>query len=101
MSSIQKTHVVKSFCSHRTTCLFLFPLGLETTWFLYPDPRFSGRAGFRNLDPSDGGWFLNPMLTVFLIHSLKKSEGNWMEKALQGAECLTYYFLTIKLFKFF
>ena len=36
-----------------------------TTWLLYPDPCFSGRAGFRNLDPSDGGWFLNPMLTVF------------------------------------
>ena len=35
-----------------------------TTWLLYPDPCFSGRAGFRNLDPSDGGWFLNPMLTV-------------------------------------
>ena len=31
-----------------------------------PDPCFSGRPGFRNLDPSDGGWFLNPMLTVFI-----------------------------------
>ena len=45
----------------------MFPLGLATTWLLYPDPCFSGRAGFRNLDPSDGGWFLNPMLTVLLL----------------------------------
>ena len=44
-----------------------------TTWLLYPDPCFSGRAGFRNLDPSDGGWFLNPMLTVlkFEFQTLK------------------------------
>ena len=39
-------------------------LALAITWLLYPDPWFSGRAGFRNLDPSDGRWFLNPMLTV-------------------------------------
>ena len=26
--------------------------------------RYLCRAGFRNLDPSDGEWFQNPMLTV-------------------------------------
>ena len=47
-----------------------------TTWLLYPDLWFSGRAGFRNLDPSDGGWFLNPMLTVYgKPFGAKRSEG--------------------------
>ena len=31
---------------------------------LYPDSGFSGRAGFSDLDPFDGGWLLNPMGTV-------------------------------------
>ena len=41
-------------------------LDLRTTWLLYPDSGFSGRAGFSDLDPSDGGWSLNPMGTVYI-----------------------------------
>ena len=40
-----------------------------TTKWLNPDPCFSGRAGFSNLDSSNGGWFQNPMLTVLQIRS--------------------------------
>ena len=51
-----------------------------TTWLLYPDPCFSGRAGFRNLDPSDGGWFLNPMLTVVIFVSMgNNAKGTTMQ----------------------
>ena len=43
---------------------YIQTLALATTWPLYPDPCFSGRAGFSDLDPSDGGWSQNPMVTV-------------------------------------
>ena len=36
-------------------------LVLATPWSLYPDSCFSGRAGFNDLDPSDGGWSQNPI----------------------------------------
>ena len=35
---------------------------------LYPDSGFSGRAGFKDLDPSDGGWSLYPMGTVLSFY---------------------------------
>ena len=45
--------------------VFALTLALATTWSLYPDSCFSGRAGFSDLDPSDGGWSQNPMVTVY------------------------------------
>ena len=45
------------------------------------DPCFPGRAGFRNLDPSDVGWFLNPMLTVVFFLNFRDEQ---CFKALKG-----------------
>ena len=39
-------------------------LYLATAGSLYPDSGFSGRAGFSDLNPSDGGWSQNPMAGV-------------------------------------
>ena len=51
-------HIVKSVLTLAHT------LALATTRSVYPASCFSGRAGFSDLDPPDGGWSQNPAGTV-------------------------------------